>query len=58
MHLQTLKNSIQGRAMLAEARALLLEVRELLTAKKVDTFATIPNIDSEPTALGAEIEHL
>ena len=55
---QTLKNSIQSKAMLTEAKALLSEVRELLTAKKVDVFASIPDIDSEPTALGAEIQQL
>lgn len=46
---QILKNVIQ-------VKALLVEVREILTAKKVDVFATIPEIDSEPTAPDSEIQ--
>jgi hypothetical protein len=44
--IQTLRNIV-------EVKGLLVEVRSLLSAKNIDTFASIPNIDTEPTALGA-----
>lgn len=45
---QTLKNVIQ-------VKALLVEMREMLTTKATDAFASIPeDLDSEPTALGTE----
>lgn len=43
---QTLRNLI-------EVKALMVEVRSMLSAKGVDAFATIPDIETEPTALGA-----
>lgn len=43
---QTLRN-------LVEVKALLLEVRSMLSVRDVDSFASIPNIETEPTALGA-----
>lgn len=43
--IQTLKNII-------EVKGLLVELRSLLSVKDIDTFATIPNIETEPTALG------
>lgn len=42
---QTLRNII-------EVKGLLVEVRSLLSAKDLDTFASIPDIETEPTALG------
>lgn len=36
-----------------EAKGLLVEVRSMLSERNIDTFASIPNIDTEPTALGA-----
>lgn len=46
---QTLKNIIQ-------VKTLLVELREKLSAEKVDAFALIPEIDAEPTAPGAAIQ--
>lgn len=46
---QTLRNIV-------EVKGLLVEVRSLLRAKNIDTFASIPEIETEPTALGAVIE--
>lgn len=43
--IQTLRNII-------EVKGLLVELRSLLSAKDTDTFATIPDIETEPTALG------
>lgn len=45
--IQTLRNII-------EVKGLLVELRSLLSAKNIDTFASIPNIEieTEPTALG------
>lgn len=43
--IQTLRNII-------EVKGLLVEVRSLLSAKDLDTFASIPDIETEPTALG------
>ena len=43
--IQTLRNII-------EVKGLLVEVRSMLSAKKIDTFASIPDIETEPTALG------
>ena len=43
---QTLRNII-------EVKGLLVELRALLSAKAFDTFASIPEIETEPTALGA-----
>ena len=43
---QTLRNII-------EVKGLLVEVRSLLSAKELDTFASIPDIETEPTDLGA-----
>ena len=43
--IQTLRNII-------EVKGLLVEVRSLLSAKNIDTFASIPEIETEPTALG------
>lgn len=43
--IQTLRNIV-------EVKGLLVELRSLLKAQNSDTFASIPNIDSEPTALG------
>lgn len=36
-----------------EVKGLLVEVRSMLSAKDIDTFASIPDIETEPTALGA-----
>lgn len=47
--IQTLKNLI-------EVKGLLVEVRSMLSQKKIDPFTTIPNIETEPTALGAVIQ--
>lgn len=44
--IQTLKNII-------EVKNLLVEVRSLLAERNIDIFATIPEIETEPTALGA-----
>lgn len=44
--IQTLRNII-------EVKGLLVEVRSMLSAKGADTFASIPEIETEPTALGA-----
>jgi hypothetical protein len=44
--IQTLRNII-------EVKGLLVELRSLLSVKDTDTFATIPDIETEPTALGA-----
>jgi hypothetical protein len=44
--IQTLRNII-------EVKGLLVELRSLLSVKNTDTFATIPDIETEPTALGA-----
>lgn len=44
--IQILKNII-------EVKGLLVELRSLLSVKDTDTFATIPDIETEPTALGA-----
>ena len=44
--IQTLKNII-------EVKNVLVEVRSLLTERNIDIFATIPEIETEPTALGA-----
>ena len=44
--IQTLRNLI-------EVKGLLVEVRSMLSAKGADTFASIPEIETEPTALGA-----
>jgi hypothetical protein len=38
---------------IVEVKGLLVELRSLLNAKDTDTFASIPNIETEPTALGA-----
>lgn len=46
--IQTLRNII-------EVKGLLVEVRSMLSAKKIDTFATIPEIETEPTAPGTVI---
>ena len=46
---QTLRNII-------EVKGLLVEMRSMLSAKDIDTFASIPDIETEPTALGAVIE--
>ena len=46
--IQTLKN-------LVEVKAVLVEVRSMLSAKDVDAFATIPDIETEPTAPGTVI---
>jgi hypothetical protein len=35
-----------------EVKGLLVELRSLLSVKDTDTFATIPDIETEPTALG------
>lgn len=43
--IQILKNII-------EVKGLLVELRSLLSVKDTDTFATIPDIETEPTALG------
>ena len=45
--IQTLRNII-------EVKGLLVELRSMLSAKNIDTFASIPdiNIETEPTALG------
>lgn len=43
--IQTLRNII-------EVKGLLVELRSLLSAKNIDTFASIPDIETEPTALG------
>ena len=43
--IQTLRNII-------EVKGLLVELRPLLSAKNTDTFASIPDIETEPTALG------
>lgn len=43
--IQTLRNII-------EVKGLLVEVRSMLSAKRADTFASIPEIETEPTALG------
>ena len=45
---QTLRNII-------EAKALLVEVRSMLGAKGEDAFATIPDIETEPTVPGTVI---
>lgn len=47
--IQTLRNLI-------EVKGLLVEVRSMLSAKDIDTFATIPEIETEPTAPGAVIQ--
>lgn len=47
--IQTLRNIV-------EVKGLLIEVRSLLNEKGADAFASIPNIETEPTALGAVIE--
>ena len=47
--IQTLKN-------LVEVKAVLVEVRSMLSAKDVDAFALIPDIDFGPTAPGTEIQ--
>lgn len=44
--IQTLRNIV-------EVKGLLVELRSLLIAKDTDTFASIPDIETEPTALGA-----
>lgn len=46
--IQTLRNLI-------EVKGLLVEVRSMLSAKDIDTFATIPEIETEPTAPGTVI---
>ena len=43
--IQILKNII-------EVKGLLVELRSLLSVKDTDTFASIPDIETEPTALG------
>lgn len=43
---QTLRNIV-------EVKGLLVELRSLLSAKAVDTFASIPDIETEPTVPGA-----
>lgn len=52
--IQTLKNSIESKAMLVEIKAMIIEMRD-----KRDPFEGVPDVnegisESEPTALGAE----
>ena len=46
--IQTLKN-------LVEVKTILVELRSMLKAKDIDTFSTIPDIETEPTAPGTVI---